>query len=413
MKHKHTLTKSKTALLVIDVQDKFAPVIPEFDNLVTNVTRLVLTFEMFKMPVVVTEQYPEGLGNTVEKIEDQFTVLEVVEKMELAATENGQFMEKINASGCDTFVVCGIETHVCINQTVLGLLAMGKTVHVVADAVGSRHSIDHETGLRKMENAGALIATTEMVMFELAERAGTDSFKNIQTMVKASKIKTSGSKAAKKVAQQKDDVAPKPIAETPKPAPVKPSAAEPAPSTKPPKPAPVESVYNDVVDIFDLPGAARTAGSDAAAAQKKPGEPAPVTPAPVTSPLSEETEAVDLVDLELASAAREMHEKKAAAPEPAVKEPAAAAKAASKSAPSTVAKPATAKGATAKAVSHSSSDIDAAGEINLEDMLSSIDKIDTQKTVTLSKSEVDKDIADLEDIIKVEEKSEKDMKDLT
>jgi nicotinamidase-related amidase len=80
-------------------------------------------------------------------------------------------MEKINTTGCDTFVVCGIETHVCVNQTVLGLLALGKTVHVAVDAVGSRHDIDHSTGLRKMENAGAVITTTETVMFELAERA--------------------------------------------------------------------------------------------------------------------------------------------------------------------------------------------------------------------------------------------------
>ena len=306
MKHKHTLTRSKTALLVIDVQDKFAPVIQGFDDLVTNATRLVLTFEMFNLPIIVTEQYPEGLGNTVEKLEEQFTMLEVVEKLEFAATENMQFMEKVNKLGCDTFVVCGIETHVCINQTVLGLLSMGKTVHVVADAVGARHAVDHSTGLRKMENAGALITTTETVMFELAERAGTDSFKNIQTMVKAPKTKT--------------------------------VVRGPTTAKRP------EGIKH----------------ASAGTVESKPAQ------APVSSG------------------------KKAAVPD---------ADAPAKVAP--------------KGVTHSSSDIDSAEEVDLSDMLSSIDaKVDAQETIGLVSENVDKDIADLDEIIKAEEKTEKEPSDL-
>jgi nicotinamidase-related amidase len=291
MKHKHTLTKSKTALLVIDVQDKFAPVIPDFDNLVTNATRLVLTFEMFKMPVVVTEQYPEGLGNTVDKIEEMFAVLEVVEKMELAATDNRQFMEKINKLGCETFVVCGIETHICVNQTVLGLLAQGKTVHVVADAVGSRHAIDHSAGLRKMENAGALITSAETVMFELAERAGTESFRNIQTMVKGSKTKNAAGTAR--------------------------------PSKRP----------------------------DTRKAPEKETAPA--------APSQEERERAATVPPE--------------------------------------------------GITHSASDIDTAEEADLSDMLASIGaKVDAQETIGPVSKEVDKDIADLDEIIKAEERTEKE-----
>ena len=298
---------------------------------------------MFKMPIVVTEQYPEGLGNTVKTIEEQFTVLEVVEKIELAATENRQFMEKINTLGCDTFVVCGIETHVCINQTVLGLLSLGKTVHVVADAVGSRHAIDHTTGIRKMENAGALVTTTEMAMFELAERAGTESFKNIQRMVKAQKARTGpGAPAtAKRPVPQKEASVKKEKSDGP-------AAAPPAPKRE-----------------------------TSVAAQEKPAGQALGAPAS-----TDETEAVDLIDLELAAAAEKKPEKK-----PDVLAP--------------------------KGITHSSSDIDSAGEVDINDMLSSIDvKVDAQETIGPVSEEIDKGIADLDEIIKAEEKTEKEPPDL-
>jgi nicotinamidase-related amidase len=401
MKHKHTLTKSKTALLVIDVQEKFAPVIPDFDSMVTNVTRLVLTFEMFNLPVVVTEQYPEGLGETVEKIGKLFTMLEVVEKLELAATENGQFMEKINALGCDTFVVCGIETHVCVNQTVLGLLSLGKTVHVVADAVGSRNAIDHSTGLRKMENAGALVTSTETVMFELAERAGTDSFKNIQTMVKAPKTKISQAapKAAKRAEQPKDGAEKKTVAartSESKPAPAAaPEAPKGAPAPAAPKSAqakaaeraPVANAYDDVVDLFELPAAAAEKKPEKAAEEVDLGDLRELAAAAEEKP-ERETEAVDLADLqEIAAAEKKKPEQKPEVLSVKVKEEI---------------KPAV-DGAQ-KGATHSSSDIDATEAVDIEDMLATIDrKIDAQEPIGATKEEVDRDIADLEDMIKADE----------
>ncbi len=177
---------------MIDLQERFAPVIAGFDDVASNVTRLVLTFQMFGLPIIVTEQYPKGLGGTVERVRSLFPMLEAVEKMELSAAENEAFQRQMHALNLETLVVCGIETHVCINQTALGLLAGGKTVFVVADAVSSRHSLDHSIALRKMEAAGAIITTTETSMFELAERAGTESFKNIQRMVKGRPKFTAG-----------------------------------------------------------------------------------------------------------------------------------------------------------------------------------------------------------------------------
>jgi nicotinamidase-related amidase len=360
MKHKHTLTKSKTGLLVIDMQEKFAPVITDFEACVTNTAKLVLTFQMFNMPVIVTEQYPEGLGETVEKIRKQFTMLEVVEKIELAATDNEHFMEKVNKLGLETFVVCGIETHVCVNQTVLGLCAMGKTVHVVADAVGSRHSIDHITGLRKMENAGAIVTTTETVMFELAERAGTESFKNIQMMVKGQKAKNvpGGPKPSRKQ-EQRTSAVEKKAAE----APVKPAITESKgiPAAPPPAPVPQQSV-----------------------------EPAPIQPA-----MPGETEEVDLVDLALAAAAKDMRGKEAVPPV--------------KAAPSEKKQE---TGGAPKGVTHSSSDIDSGDAVDIDEMLAAIDaKVDSQEPIGPVSGGLDKDIADLEDMMKADDKKEKELPD--
>lgn len=171
-------------MLVIDMQDSMRDWVPRFDDLLNNIAKLILTFQMFEMPVLVTEQDPAVLGNTVESIRKLFKFLEVTEKMELAATDNPHFLAQLNPLNAKTFVVCGVETHVCVSQTVLSLLDRGMTVHVVADAVNARHALSHSVGLRKMELAGAHITTTEMCLFELAEKAGVEGFKNIQRMVK-------------------------------------------------------------------------------------------------------------------------------------------------------------------------------------------------------------------------------------
>src|SRR5271157_2490977 len=125
MKHPYLLSRSNTALLIIDMQEKFREAIPHFDDLVDNIARCVLTFQMFKMPVLVTEQYPAGLGSTVDPIRKLFTFLEVTEKLELSVTENPHFWAQVKPLNIKTFVVCGIETHVCVNQTVLSLIEKG------------------------------------------------------------------------------------------------------------------------------------------------------------------------------------------------------------------------------------------------------------------------------------------------
>ena len=153
-RHPLILTRQSTGLLIIDVQDKFKPVIPDIDDVVENITKLILAFQMYEMPVIVTEQYPKGLGNTIEIIEEQFKFIEIIEKLSFSCCGEPEFVKQMEKLSLKTVVVTGVETHVCVNQTVLDLLHAGYRVHVIADAVSSRHKTDYEIALRKMEKAG-------------------------------------------------------------------------------------------------------------------------------------------------------------------------------------------------------------------------------------------------------------------
>ena len=185
MRHPSIVTPENCGLLVIDVQEKLMPAIHEPDDIVANVVRLVLAFEMFKRPVLITEQYPKGLGGTVNIIRMQLPDVQAIEKMTFSCMETETFRATVREMGLKTIVACGVESHVCVSQTVLDLLADGMKVHVVADAIGSRHTGDHEVALQRMYQAGAVPATTESVLFDLCHQAGTPDFKNVQRMIRA------------------------------------------------------------------------------------------------------------------------------------------------------------------------------------------------------------------------------------
>ena len=131
------------------------------------------------MPVVVTEQYPRGLGETVPEVAEHLDGVPRLEKTVFSAAA----AEGFDLGGRDQALVCGIETHVCVSQTVHDLLHDGVEVHVAADAVASRSPEDRRVGLDKMERSGAVLSSTEMALFELLGRAGTDEFKTIQKLI--------------------------------------------------------------------------------------------------------------------------------------------------------------------------------------------------------------------------------------
>jgi len=174
-----TLDRGRTALVVIDVQEAFAKAVERFDDVVTRTAILVRGAKVLGLPVLVTEQYPRGLGDTVEPIREALEDVERLPKTVFSAVRADGF----DLQGRDQALVCGIETHVCVNQTVHDLLGGGVEAHVAVDAVGSRTAANRELGLRKMEKSGAILTSVETALFELLGEAGTDEFKTIQKLV--------------------------------------------------------------------------------------------------------------------------------------------------------------------------------------------------------------------------------------
>jgi nicotinamidase-related amidase len=174
------LDPERAALVVIDVQEGFRPAVPDFDHVARAVATLARGAESMGIPVLVTEQYPKGLGGTVPEVAEALPDgTRPLEKLVFAASEADGF-----ALGTrDQAVVCGIETHVCVNQTALDLLDRGVEVQVAEDAVGSRFPENKRVGLRKMERAGAVVTSVETALFELVGRAGTDAFKRVQKLI--------------------------------------------------------------------------------------------------------------------------------------------------------------------------------------------------------------------------------------
>jgi nicotinamidase-related amidase len=170
------LRRERTALVVIDVQEGFRPY-ATFAGVAGACAKLVSAARILDVPRTLSEQYPKGLGHTAPEvgIEDE----RPIEKTVFSAARADGF----DLLGRDQAIVCGIETHVCVSQTVHDLLDRGIEVHVPADAVGSRHEIDHQRGLERMERAGAVVSTVEAALFELLERAGTPEFKAVQKLI--------------------------------------------------------------------------------------------------------------------------------------------------------------------------------------------------------------------------------------
>jgi nicotinamidase-related amidase len=174
------LDPQRAALVVVDVQEGFRKAITEFEDVARASATLARGADAVGIPVIASEQYPKGLGQTVPEVADALPDgTEPLEKLVFAASEADGF----DLDGRDQALVCGIETHVCVNQTALDLLDRGIEVHVARDAVGSRTAANKEVGLEKMERAGAVITSVETALFELVGRAGTDEFKEVQKLV--------------------------------------------------------------------------------------------------------------------------------------------------------------------------------------------------------------------------------------
>jgi nicotinamidase-related amidase len=174
------LDRERTTLLVVDVQEGFRKAVPEFERVTRATAALVEGAEAIGIPIVVSEQYPKGLGETAPELADHLPDgTEPLEKLVFSAAAADGF----DLGGRDQALVCGLETHVCVNQTVLDLLDQGIEVQVAEDAVGSRSEENKRIGLQKMERAGAVLTSVETALFELLGKAGTDEFKRVQQLI--------------------------------------------------------------------------------------------------------------------------------------------------------------------------------------------------------------------------------------
>ena len=169
-------------LVLIDFQGKLMPAISGAEEVVANAGRLLAAAEHLDVPVLMTEQNPKGLGPTVPELARPDGAVPVVAKMEFDACRAGGVVNALPAG--HHIVVAGCEAHVCVLQTVLGLLDRSRRVYVVADAVGSRRPENKEVALRRLERAGAEVVTTEMVIFEWLGTADDPAFKPVIALVK-------------------------------------------------------------------------------------------------------------------------------------------------------------------------------------------------------------------------------------
>jgi nicotinamidase-related amidase len=178
---------SRCGLLVIDAQERLAAAMPEkvLPNVLRNMRILIETAKEFSLPILVSEQYPKGLGPTTAEILSLLP-LELIphEKLAFSCCREPAFQPEWETLGDRDLILCGIEAHVCVLQTALDLLQQGRRVYVAADACCSRTRLNWETGMKIMGQAGAVIGTTEIFAFSLLRAAGTDSFKRISKLVR-------------------------------------------------------------------------------------------------------------------------------------------------------------------------------------------------------------------------------------
>jgi nicotinamidase-related amidase len=175
------LDRDRAALVVVDVQEAFRKAVPGFDEIAAAAATLVRGAAAVGLPIVVTEQYPAGLGETVPEVASHLPGgVEPIDKVRFSAAE----AEGFDLAGRDQAIVCGIESHVCVNQTVLDLVEQGVEVHVAADAVGSRTEENRRLGLQRAELAGAVPTSVETALFELLRGSDAAEFKQVQELVK-------------------------------------------------------------------------------------------------------------------------------------------------------------------------------------------------------------------------------------
>lgn len=178
------LQLENTGLIIIDVQGKLARIVFESEKLVSNLEKLIKGCQILKLPIIWAEQNPVGLGQTIPELEKLLTNQKAIEKFSFNAFENDLFKKAVLQSNRKQWIVCGIETHICVYQTVIGLLTADLEVEIPADCVSSRFEVNKIMALNKLQNKGASLTSVEMCLYELLKSSKNENFKEILTLIK-------------------------------------------------------------------------------------------------------------------------------------------------------------------------------------------------------------------------------------
>lgn len=184
MRHHEIPRPEKTALMVIDIQEKLVPSLRRYPELEPNIRRLVQVADVLKMQVLLTEQYPKGLGTTIPTIREVLPSYDPIVKNTFSCCGVDDIPRRLIENDQEAVILVGMEAHVCVQQTALDLLEHGYRVHVPADAVVSKHKLDWQMALERMRQAGAIVTTSRAIIFELLKEAGTPTFKAVLPLLK-------------------------------------------------------------------------------------------------------------------------------------------------------------------------------------------------------------------------------------
>lgn len=184
MRHPNLADRDDSCLVVVDMQEPFMRAMFDRETVTQGARHLIEAAKILGLPVLVTLQNAERMGDTVPEVLEVLPPIEPIDKMSFSCCGNEAFTQRLEQFGKGTVILCGVETHICINQTAHDLLAQGYKVHVPEDAVCSRTERNWRSGLEKMRASGTVITNTESVMYELLGCAGTDEFRQILKLVR-------------------------------------------------------------------------------------------------------------------------------------------------------------------------------------------------------------------------------------
>jgi nicotinamidase-related amidase len=183
--HPNLLDPSASVFFVSDMKEAFRSKMPGFDEVARRIATVISAMRLLQIPILVTEQYPKGLGQTVAEIKAALPAdLQPIEKTAFSACGAGAFCDALEKLKARQVIVCGIEAHVCVSQTVHDLLNRGHQVHLLTDCILSRGPENRQIGISKMQLAGAILTSTEIVLFELMRDAKHPQFKAVQQLIK-------------------------------------------------------------------------------------------------------------------------------------------------------------------------------------------------------------------------------------